>query len=145
MKERPILFSGPMIRALLAGTKTQTRRIVKPQPKNRLVYALDWYDADGVHPGVKVKCPYGRGGDLLWVRETFFPRLQNTAAIYRADSPDDGMAEMYGGWKPSIFMPRTLSRLTLEVTNVRAERLHDISEEDAKAEGVSLDGPVGNR
>jgi hypothetical protein len=129
-RERPILFSGPMVRAILAGRKTQTRRIVRPRQ---------------VHEGINIyyvpkTCPYGRAGDLLWVRETWAPvstfdPSPETGALYRADPMYDGIDQFDWPWKPSIHMPRWASRITLEVTGVRVERLNDISEEDAIAEG----------
>ena len=135
MKERPILFNAPMVRALLAGTKTQTRRIVKARD-------LEWMD---VHQGLREpdnaeRCPYGQpGGDRLYVRETFghFERNENFApgceVFYRAD----GESLAVEPWRPSIHMPRWASRITLEVTGVRVETLGVISHEDALAEGVS--------
>ena len=134
MKESPILFSAPMVRALLAGTKTQTRRIVKARD-------LEWMD---VHQGLREpdnaeRCPYGQpGGDRLYVRETFghFERNENFApgceVFYRAD----GESLAVEPWRPSIHMPRWASRITLEITGVRVERLQEISEADAKAEGA---------
>lgn len=138
MKERPILFSAPMVRAILEGRKTMTRRVVKNK------CALSWLLPTGFTPEFVTNsenhlCPYGQVGDRLWVRETFgqcdrvVPHV-----IYRADgeSPNPDFK-----WKPSIFMPRKYSRITLEMTNVRVERLQDISEEDAKAEGIEqIDG-----
>lgn len=130
-RERPILFSGPMVRAILAGRKTQTRRVVGPTAR------------------AAINC---RRGDRLWVRETW-ARVDyvdgvvshhavdsdgvERRLVYRADCPDlewDDQPE--SRWRPSIHMPRWASRLTLAVTDVRVERLRDISEEDAKAEGV---------
>ena len=163
MKTRPILFNGPMVRAILDGTKTQTRRVVKfdklhtdygpPNPDKAWVDKSYMKAEFGEVPCLKVPfgngqnetthrhfSPHGAPGDRLWVKETFFPRLNNTAAVYRADCDDPGMAAMYGGWKPSIFMPRWLSRITLEITAVRVEKLQDISEEDAMNEGC--DGPT---
>ncbi|MHB0973915.1 MAG: ASCH domain-containing protein [Thiobacillus sp.] len=138
MKERPMLMSAPMVRAILAGTKTQTRRVVKPQPGGLLKLALHlarrglpiWF-CDGWDG----TCPYGQPGDQLWVRETFAP--MTTGYAYLADpvwrdSPS-------GRWHPSIHMPRVASRITLEIVSVRVERLQDISESDALAEGVSPD------
>jgi hypothetical protein len=157
MSERPILFSGPMIRAILDGRKTQTRRIVKPQP----IVRRHWSGPDD--HGLEFKdrtvritslhryqeeiaaalCPYGARGDRLWVRETFHldgTRAQHEDAMrtfpvvfYRATE-----AEPSAGWRwrPSIYMPRWASRITLEVTSVRAERLQDITGEDARAEGI---------
>lgn len=136
MAERPILFSGEMVLAILDGRKTMTRRVVKPQPEP---------DTDCPHhvgTGIERKariCPYGKPGDRLWVRETFcsFP---DGNIFYRADN--DERAPMKG-WKPSIFMPRALSRITLEIKNVRVERLQDISENDAKAEGTDGERYLG--
>lgn len=149
MKERPILFSAPMVRAILEGRKTQTRRVVKP-PK--------WSDADEIffigndsiavpdddHADYFIACPYGQPGDRLWVRETF--RLFDSSEcgcydlcnclryhgrpVYRATA-DDGESK----WTPSIHMPRWASRILLEITGVRVERLQDISESDCCAEG----------
>lgn len=125
MKARPILFSAPMVRALLDGRKTQTRRAVKVNSALAADFMADKNASDA--------CPYGQPGDLLWVRETF-ARVSdvdgsNPRFAYRADGHTPF------GWKPSIHMPRAASRLTLEITDVRVERLHDISEADAKAEG----------
>jgi hypothetical protein len=170
VKSRPILFGGPMIRALLAGTKSQTRRVVKPQPGNPEVFGVSpiWgsgvrhdsdrfeihaaFDEGGKRVDRWLACPYGAPGDQLWVKETFFhepatyiyeasvsiPAVPATT-LYRADLGDDSD----GPWKPSIFMPRWASRITLEVTDVRVERLQDISEEDAIAEGVERFESIG--
>lgn len=138
MKERPILFSGDMVRALLAGRKTQTRRVVKPQPEClRDVQALQFHVATGEPLAIGKGCPYGAPGDRLWVRETHLPTA--SGVYYRADFSEfeaAGHGAMYGGWKPSIHMPRWASRLTLEIVAVRVERLQDISEADARAEGL---------
>jgi hypothetical protein len=178
MTERPILFSGAMVRAILDGRKTQTRRVVKGSHLDSAdVWAFDAargeWESGEVHQGATahvewVRCPFGTPGDRLWVRETH-ALLQPTtdeatarehrdrivcrpedgemvAVWYRADGemplaeqlwaddPDDGIR-----WRPSIHMPRWASRITLEVTGVRVERLNDISEEDAKAEGADRD------
>ena len=168
MKERPILFSAPMVRAILAGTKTQTRRVVKPVGDDDGFVLLDhgngywpYRSDDGESSFHTVKrggkeyldetphaCPYGQPGDRLWVRETFsWPRHQDGYAPslwhsmdeiwYWADgNPDDG------DWtrpRPSIHMPRFASRIDLEITGVRVERLADISEADAIAEGIYKD------
>lgn len=124
MKERPILFSGPMVRALLAGTKTQTRRTCKGA--RELSCSQDWPLST---------CPYGRVGERLWVRETFRQGYGSMSVHYAAD-PDEVSC---GPWNPSIFMPRWASRITLEITDVRVQRLQEISEEDARAEGVPQD------
>ncbi len=151
MADRPILFSAPMIRALLDGRKTQTRRILKPQP-NMMNGGKPLNDGRGsysVEGGWK-RIPIS-AGDRLWVRETWAPLTYLThndpgtqaiidGGFYRADGGTvDGEVSK---WKPSIFMPRHASRLTLIVTDVRVERLQDISEEDARAEGcpVTWDG-----
>lgn len=146
MKERPILFSAPMVRALLAGTKTVTRRLLKPRH--------DYFVEDGVpyfEPYVyaepecpQVPSPYGDAGDRLWVREAFTWITGNgIRPWYRADGEPVGrdgrvLATEPGlrRWSPSIHMPRKVSRILLEIVNVRIERLLDITDEDAKREGV---------
>lgn len=146
MKELPILMSAPMVRAILTDKKTQTRRLCKVNGfSNRPITLLSQRDGavffrDAVSPFIPQVCPYGTIGDRLYVRETW----QINAAgeiIYRADTqndgPVDGRADQESKhWKPSIHMPRTHSRITLEVLSVRVERVQDISEEDAWAEGV---------
>jgi len=147
MTDRPILFSGAMVRALLAGTKTQTRRVVKksecwPISAVRATMlesrgSAMAVDAQSRTYGPEIKCPYGQPGDRLWVRETWHDASSalHSCALYRADG-----GEIYGGkWAPSIHMPRWASRITLEITSVRVERLQDISEADAIAEGVYTD------
>jgi hypothetical protein len=181
MKERPIIFNAEMVRAVLDGRKTQTRRIIQSPAKNMQARGHEcisyrapgdqWYqdyvfsmrDRSGVwqdykHEQFLAKCPFGAIGDRLWVRETWMP-----------DAPRDGTwgdVEFYGckgsplsiiperyrkpehcihraswdgsemvGWTPSIHMPRWASRITLEITGVRVERLQDISQSDAKSEG----------
>jgi hypothetical protein len=161
MKERPILFSGPMVRALLEGRKTQTRRLVKPQPtladpsgdgrwewkrhENASDWTVSWWGSRmGDRSLFANYCPYGQPGDRLWVRETWRPaeRPEPKAIDYRADfSEAELLADVQSEdpdlrWRPSIHMPRAKSRLLLEVTEVRAERLQGISEEDAIAEGA---------
>lgn len=168
-KERPILMSAPMVRAILAEEKTQTRRIVKPQPyfdsRNNLIFGKWNYGQDicGTHAlpfkNMLCECPYGTVGDRLWVREAFFE-------VYDADTfrptgrycyaaTHEGYVNVLdeaGGiklnkdgseaspWKPSIHMPRVASRILLEITGIRVERLQDISEDDALAEGVAFNG-----
>lgn len=128
---RPILFSAPMVRAILDGTKTQTRRALKgAQPADPVDR---WLAA-----GQVLRCPYGALGDTLWVRETW----RGDPVEYRADThshgPADGSRDAESvNWRPSIFMPRWASRLTLRITEVRVERLQEISEDDAAAEGVA--------
>ncbi len=185
MKERPVIFNGEMVRAILDGRKTQTRRVMKVQPSEHfhpmnmsleLDYSARWYtpgvvDKDGyLQPatgqvfGVAGEdegyaCPFGAAGERLWVRETWQGPLVDEEHLedYRANAdkfqtPEfceyaaDGGARpefcdlddnVRQGWRPSIHMPRWASRILLEITAVRVERLNDISEEDAKAEGVA--------
>ena len=152
-RERPILFKGEMVRKILSGEKTQTRRVVKRQP----IVGIEPCGWSGTGWGLTrpdggcscrpVSCPYGSPGDRLWVRETWSPRTDVDPAKkltkaqryvrYRADADDLANEwHSYDGWKPSIHMPRWASRITLEITGVRVERLQEISEEDARAEGV---------
>lgn len=148
MKERPILFSAPMVRAILAGTKTQTRRIVKKQFAGtaRIVGDCVAFIDNGRRAGPDQRCPYGQPGDRLWVRETWASNSRGDILYYRADcqqrgadwvmSLGEGSELCIGRWQPSIHMPRWASRITLEITGVRVERLQDISEQDAMAEGA---------
>jgi hypothetical protein len=146
-KERPIIFSGPMVRAILEGSKTQTRRVVKGD----WFLCLDFEDDEDRARAVEM-CPYGKAGDAtMWVRETFcvgygyetgkftalpFHGCENTRkAFYRA-TDDDAPDEPKRPWKPSIHMPRWASRITLEIVSVRVERVQDISAGDICAEGV---------
>ena len=175
MKERPILFSAPMVRAILAGHKTQTRRVVKfPRSRDSFVmidYGKGWWpyqSDDGETEVCNDSCehpyssPYGQPGDRLWVKETWrhtASSLEEARAItediasgiavdWRATyikkcmqqlgftQEDAEMADDFETWRPSIFMPRWASRILLEVVSVRVERLNDISEADAVAEGI---------
>lgn len=172
MKERPILFKGRLVRAILEGRKTVTRRVVTRQ------HATEAFHAAALNIGVAaaldtmpddVRRPYGVAGDRLWVRETWYDdfgrkpgeahalnvernedggvegieyRATHACAAFEAGCPcnpdGDGKRSV---WRPSIFMPRWASRLLLEVASVRVERLRDITEEDARAEGVEpVDG-----
>lgn len=141
-RERPILFSAPMVRALLDGRKTQTRRVAKAFAGRD--------DLDGIlrrYPR-QAGCPYGVPGDLLWVRETWKPHsiyagmkpreVPRTKVFFRAD---DAYAPSNTPWKPGIHMPRWASRLTLLVADVRVERLQAISDDDAIAEGLYRSKP----
>ena len=188
VKERPIIFGGPMVAAVLAGTKTQTRRVVKPAPGNSWYPEVGRYhptvvDRHGdMYPGDEVfgasdefegrVCPYGKPGDRLWLREghkveptpgcTFGDAImgRKLSVFYRdgerrdidngwsASGPDlhvhgvhhDFPADRYGIWRPSIHMTRWASRILLEIVSVRVERLQDISEADAEAEGLARVG-----
>lgn len=177
--ERPILFSAPMVRAILAGTKTQTRRAMTNQPQWDSTLTPPgwcWHGKKAGEPSLikwpnetrlareltaRAVCPYGQAGDRLWVRETWglFKKTpdDHVHACVRGDRRADGFEPHYratdtwdmpaGAWRPSIHMPRWASRLTLEITGVRAERLQTISAADAKAEGIEGqfdDGPWRN-
>jgi hypothetical protein len=152
MSDRPIIFSGPMVRALLDGRKTQTRRILKPQPVHDAAFVTlvpdgRWVSSDVWGYGYLIDVPYSYG-DRLWVREALDLGDRGCPighATYEADDADvdlrpDGAAVWAGGYKrrkvPSIHMPRWASRLTLTVADVRVQRLHDITEADAEAEGI---------
>lgn len=147
MSERPILFSGEMVRALLAGRKTQTRRVAKPR-KHTSLLGGSWSDSYVLDPGnaqwLMRDCPYGAPGDRLWVREAWRLSVAGGFVYYRADREhEECTAELAKrdpslAWRPSIHMPRWASRLTLEVVSIRVERLQDISEADAIAEGVAV-------
>lgn len=157
IKERPILMSAPMVQAILEGRKTQTRRIIKPQPyfdaQNNLIYGKCNYGQDlyGRHilpfKHMLSKCPYGMVGDRLWVRETIW-NDSDFSWLYSADDVYLPM-EYPEGWTskvthkrsiPSIHMPRWASRIFLEITDPGVERLQDISEDDAIAEGILFNG-----
>ena len=164
MAERPILFSGPMVRAILAGHKTQTRRILRLPPgyEHGEVYGYEGCH-NGLHalacdpgPSRAIRCPYGAPGDRLWVRETwtaFSKPSHEYGECEEREGPPSEMPDLYGTdrsdvvyaadgtsnpnrWRPSIHMPRWASRLALEITGVRVERLQDIPGADVLAEGV---------
>lgn len=183
MKQHPILFSGEMVKAIIEGRKTQTRRLMKPQPN---------IPSTG-HPVAQAEllqswlrdhaCPYGAVGDQLWVRETFAietnfnlddeesypppfkdgrpvkrypesddgewgayweqPHYRATDPTPELDYPDNDTGAPMVKWQPSIHMPRWASRITLEIVSVRVERLDEITEDDAKAEGAPLGRVLG--
>ncbi|HEY2509489.1 MAG TPA: hypothetical protein VGI39_01415 [Polyangiaceae bacterium] len=169
-KERPLIFSAPMVNAILAGTKTQTRRLVKPLQARIAprVAASDlgayfWLPPLGRKSGGWIECPYGFQGQHLRVKETWAPhadeerhfkaaRPWSASICYRADGAfwdnDDGRGGrgwyVPGGdphinrWRSPLFLPRWASRLMLEITSIRIERLKEISEEDARAEGYGV-------
>ncbi|MGG4624019.1 hypothetical protein ACLPHD_06555 [Serratia odorifera] len=197
MKERPVILNSEMVRAILDGRKTQTRRVMKVQPKPSETRPGDfWFSSKKLESMVHVSdfmpgsspiadchlffqehcCPFGQVGDRLWVRETwgvvshdldengriidwipdrpakaihempFGNGYYSGHAIYAADGEfvwgdDDGHGER-SCWKPSIHMPRTACRILMEITAVRVERLNDISQEEAQAEGMGLTGWV---
>jgi hypothetical protein len=152
MKERPILFSGPMVRAILDGSKTQTRRTFKGTTEHKGPYNPAYMEAHQQANGWGRICPHGAPGDRLWVRETWAHERDgtgcpdDTGVLYRATDPgwdDEGTGLR---WRPSIFMPRIASRILLEITDVCVQRLQEISEEDARAEGAigALNDSIGD-
>lgn len=185
MKERPILFTGEMVRAILEGRKTQTRRVMKPQPV-KSGYFWEWagagWNRDDIGASVMsghslaVRGPYGLIGDRLWVKEThvfewwedepkpptdrpihyhagdgsewdepywLWPHYRATDPAPELYYPDHGEDEPHCRWRPSIFMPRWASRITLEIVDIRIERLQHISVEDVLAEGIKQTEPDG--
>ena len=170
MAEHPIIYSTEMVRAVLDGRKTKTRRIIKPQPEfrqNKIVGKDVWcwdiyvWGATGLSPNILSivdKCPYGKVGDTLWVRESMLLQTEKGSpyfdVLYCADKShldnkhelDDwfmSYSNWYGSGKdkqiiPSIHMKKEATRIFLEITNIRVERVQDISEEDTKAEGVII-------
>lgn len=171
-RERPILMSGPMVRATLAGRKTETRRPMKPQPPGLTCVPRVWVDGWSV-AGHEYRCPYGQPGDLLYVRETWAgpaacddlsPRQIGEQALdagyirpwapiwYNADDAYNHATvlawdpDVWGGrgkLRPSIHMPRWAARLWLRVIEVRVERVQDVTETAARAEGVATDAQLG--
>lgn len=165
--ERGMIFNAEMVRALLSGRKTQTRRIIKPQPEATLSGSLSgkWLSRplNGLLlpkiEDIAIHCPFGVVGDRIWVRETFqgplfdydlmdsyckdpTPFEKPEFCVYKADgvpAPEfyDADDELHCCWRPSIHMPRWASRILLEITNVRVERLKSISDGDAIREGCS--------
>lgn len=142
MRDIPIIFSAPMIQALLADRKTQTRRIIK---KPAALNALDVFGPSFLLKPGNVDLIRYADGDRLWVRECWSDQdCCEGEAMYRASAHDDGLLPEEVAdtrWRPSIHMPRWASRLTLVVEEVRVQRLHDISETDAIAEGVEMCSP----
>ena len=150
MAERPILFSGPMVRAILDGSKTQTRRVVKlPTDHTDWGIGLCFRGACQFNNGpsrhrspesFSLDCPFGFPGDRLWVRETWGQMIRDGKIVYRANYPENTNSSRHvfsssnRGWRPSIHMPKKLARVWLEVVDVRVERLQEISEADAIAE-----------
>ncbi|HID4273121.1 hypothetical protein [Klebsiella pneumoniae] len=168
MKERGVIFNGEMVRAILHGRKTQTRRIMKPQPepcprgghwwpsnvfKTMLHVEDEMQNGKGGWGGlVGDACPFGDVGDRIWVRETWAEAGASAPdlKLYRANYPEH-VPSIYENvppaeeirWTPSIHMPRWASRILLEITNVRVERLRSMSHDDARAEGViAASGPM---
>ncbi len=179
MKETGIIMSGNHPKLILDGVKTQTRRVIKPQPYPHKMQARSVFNISPffqgwlwnpkkndlpISPGYnfidwKIYCPYGQVGDRLWVRETFFYEwpteeqpddMRECRIVYRASEPDYIQPEWKENnefprqytWTPSIFMPRWASRITLEITEVRVERLQEISPFDCGEEGINRTGDI---
>lgn len=164
MKERPIIFSAPMVRAILEGQKTQTRRVIKPQPEIvrdpmptgpvpgsliRIKLGPGHHRFLGSENFTNEFCPYGQPGNRLWVRESFWPAFRrtenNAGVVYRANylKPSFLDTTLYSRekiWTSPIYMPRWASRITLEIVAVHVERLQKIAVSDAIAEGIDSDG-----
>jgi hypothetical protein len=163
MKERPILFSAPMVRAILEDRKTVTRRIVKRAMIAPAQFGLPLRVFDERYIGVELRCPYGQPGDRLWVRETArvesesINHVNPSKSWHSIDYRAGGSSSVRSGrvpkwfpscsfnkdgqqrWQSAIHMPRWASRITLEVTGVRVERLQDITREGAASEGMCMD------
>lgn len=160
MKEYPIIFSSEMVKAILEDRKSVTRRVVKPQPdENGVSYMknapLDWesifrepwspwkWDTEEGE-SISKNCPYGEPGDVLWVRETWFNDADfGEPPIYIFKAGNENYPRGSSPWKPSIHMPRTAARIFLKVTDVRVERIQDITKDDIKAEGIQLGADNG--
>lgn len=148
MKERPILFNAEMVKAILSGRKTQTRRVIKlPLIDKNMDCELAGNELAGeVAAGDYRNCPLGQPGDHLWVRETFALGADfgesDVGYFYRATDPGWDDNDTGARWRPSLHMPRAASRINLLITGVRVERLNDISEEDARAEGITDGGCI---
>jgi len=161
MRERPILFSGPMVRAILSGAKTQTRRVVKPQPPMGCEYIINgayshalcrsienpdlWVPPTARSTDHRLPCPCGQPGDRLYVKERHeFVNTNEHGVLQCLYKADDALRDMFDApyvpkmfrGRPPICMPRWASRITLEITEIRVERLNEIGEGDAKAEGI---------
>lgn len=149
MNEYPILFNTEMVRAILAGKKTQTRRVMKIQPIDILPMSNErgWVTLDKRGGNIEdnrgsiIRCRYGKPGDKLWVRETWCPNYYSDGRVgYKADWRNplpEVVAETK--WKPSIFMPKSAARIWLEIVDVRVERVRSITSTDAIAEGINID------
>lgn len=147
--ERPIIFSTPMVQAILAGHKHMTRRVIKPQPTPSSIGGWRWIHrevacgwSDSPHPAMLAACPYGRPGDTLWVKETYgFTTGNGKRTVYRADGDPpiglDGSPVNNMKRGSSRFMRKEYARIWLRITAVRAERLQAISKEEVLAEGVT--------
>ena len=160
MKERPILMTTESVKAILDGRKSQTRRVIKPQiqwlsdawywrhPKYDNGDGVDYFHSkqitDSVMKLIRGCCPHGQVGDRLWVRETWtdlwMAEMDLGDIIFKATPPN--VRHQVEKWKPSMFMPRWASRITLEITGLRVERLQEISPVDCSEEGINRTGDI---
>jgi len=147
MKETPIIMSGDLPFKIMRGQKTMTRRTkgLKEINEEPDAWEIEAHDGDtwvfrNKETWVRkfIRCPYGQVGDELWVKETWAINVLTNKPMYKADF-DDSFEKPVNGWKPSIFMSRWASRISLQITELRAERLQEIWMRDAIAEGCSLD------
>jgi hypothetical protein len=158
MRERGIIFNTEMVKAILDGRKTQTRRVIKPQPRLCDKTGFNWkgyayglgIDRDGTDRNFTKYCPYGKVGDRLYVRETFqafhayvgineiCSKNEFDRQICTLEYKATNKANWQGKWRPSIHMPKWASRIKLEITNIRVERVQDISLYDINREGVDI-------
>lgn len=152
MSEKPIIFSPHNVQRIQEDSKSQTRRVVEPHRSFKIhsvckpegaadPWAVWFHYPETDRVGHMVECPYGKPRDTLWVRETFLYRNNGATIVYRADLSDidaAGFGALYGGWKSPMFLPRKFARITLEITNVKVERLHDINPADVFAEGIEV-------
>lgn len=159
MKTKPILFSTPMVQAILNGTKIQTRRVVKASAKTKKEWFPNFNECNSIEivkngvqfihpkggPYTFVECPFGQVGDVLWVRETFvkYPVVGKNGEDFEFEYKADGTPIKFR-WKPAIHMPKEACRLFLKIKDIRVERLQDISEEDAICEGAQKARFIGH-
>lgn len=160
MKEKPILFSTPMVQAIIADRKTETRRtrgldLINKNPDDwELISLTEKNQYNKLRASFKnrktnerfdLESPYGQPGDLLWVRETFVGiHYQTNCWLYKADEMFNGMETFYWKWKPSIHMTKAAARIWLKVIDIKVERLEDITETSAIAEGVQIGKGLNN-
>lgn len=157
MKQRPILFSTEMVQAILAGRKTQTRRVVKPPKGVRYYFDDGKCVLEGEDDYIDMECPYGKKGDVLWVRETHlvchddkFLEGMDSRVVFKASVHNDWYMALreenpHYKWMPSIHMNKVFARIWLRIKDIRVERLQDISDEDIRAEGAAEFGCTTHR
>lgn len=155
-KEKPILMNTFSVQAILEDKKSMTRRVIKPQPINYLLWSEGfkiWIDnqSTNFYSMIKRKCPYGKVGDILWVKETFgtviFPGGESFLArrkiVYKADGKNNWRLDK-GKWTSPRYMPKKYSRIKLEVIDVKVEKVQDISEDDCMKEGIDMETKHGD-